>query len=133
MLNIPIQSHCYLIEPLSENKHIRLQLRQRFVRFISSVKKSTKQVLRQMLRLTQYDAGSVTGANLRGIMRSEGRNSIDELLSCTVSRKYRDIPPGADYRIGMIGELIKVRNDQLHIEGVQDEKTEDILKFLCTS
>ena len=49
MLNIPRETHKYLIEPLSETKHISSVICQRFLNFIQQINKSSKKLPKKIL------------------------------------------------------------------------------------
>ena len=68
MLGIPRETHCYLIEPLSEQIHMKSLISSRFLGFISRIRRSKKVALRSMLKTIEYDTRSVTGGNLRKLL-----------------------------------------------------------------
>ena len=61
MLNIPRETHKYLIEPLSETKHISSVIYQRFLNFIQQINKSSKKLPKKLLKVLKHDVSSVTG------------------------------------------------------------------------
>ena len=50
MLNLPIQTHRKLIEPLSQTPHIRSVLMRRFLNFLEQIEKSSKEGCKMLLR-----------------------------------------------------------------------------------
>ena len=73
MLDLPLATHRYLIEPLSGRKHLRKVCARRFLKMSQSIRKSTKPSLKMILSAIEYDARSVTGRNLRIIMMESGK------------------------------------------------------------
>ena len=67
MMDLPLATHRYLIEPLSGRKHLRKVFVKRFLTMIQSIIKSTKTILKMILSAIEYDARSVTGRNPRSI------------------------------------------------------------------
>ena len=51
MLNVPRQTHKYLIEPLSEKKHINAVIYKRFLNFIIQIEKSSKKLPKKLFKL----------------------------------------------------------------------------------
>ena len=50
-----------------------------------------------------------------------------------VKTKYRILPEYGKYRVGFIKEIVDVKNNQLEVEGFDDEELEAILQHLCVS
>ena len=48
MFKLPLETHCYLIEPVSGKPHMRSLVTSRFLGFISRIRKSKKNCLRNM-------------------------------------------------------------------------------------
>ena len=46
MFNLPRETHCYLIESVSNQEHVRTLLAKRFLNFVQSIRTSKKHVLR---------------------------------------------------------------------------------------
>ena len=67
MMDLPMATHRYLIEPLSDRKHLRKVFVKRFFTMIQSIIKSTKPILKMILSAIKYGARSVTGRNPRSI------------------------------------------------------------------
>ena len=68
MADLPYATHRYLIEPVSEQKHMSIQLIQNFVGFMEKIRNSTKQILKMLYQITRKDVKTVTGSNLRNIL-----------------------------------------------------------------
>ena len=68
MFTLTRETHCYLIEAISDQDHVRTLLARRFVSFVQAIRTSKKNVLRSLLRVVECDNQSVTGRNLRSIL-----------------------------------------------------------------
>ena len=47
--------------------------------------------------------------------------------------KFRGIPPGEEWRIDLVNELINVKHDASTIENFDAEELEEILEYVCTT
>ena len=133
MFSLPVNTHRYLIEPISCMDHAITLIYRRFLSFIQSIRSSKKLCLRELLKVVEYDTRSVTGHNLRTLMLRENVHDIKGLRSEHVSRCYKEVPSNEEYRIAFIKELIEVRNDAVEVEGFDAEELEEILSYLCVS
>ena len=58
---------------------------------------------------------------------------VKMLKPSDVKKKYRILPENEKYRVGFIKEIVDVKNNQLEVEGFDDEELEAILQHLCVS
>lgn len=133
MFDLPRETHCYLIEAVSDQHHAKTILAKRFINFIASIRSSKKQALKDLLKVVEYDTLSVTGRNLRIILQQTHVQDVRSLRPGDVSFKYRDVPENEQYRVGFIKELVDIKNSQLEVQGFNDEELDDILQHLCVS
>ena len=75
----PLWDHCYIIEPISQTKHLKTVLLERFLSFLEQIRKSKKNIPKQLLSFIKNDTRSTTGSNLRNILLSTDKFNIDEL------------------------------------------------------
>ena len=134
MANLPYQTHRYLIEPVSDTRHMKTKLIRNFLNFIKSIKESSKPVLKQLYDLTKDDVRTTTGSNLRNILLLTNKLHVDELHPGIVdSIKYHQIEQKEMWRISMVTELIDLNHgDLITPEGWTAEELEMILNFVCT-
>ena len=92
MFNLPRETHCYLIEPISGQAHAKTSMARRFLSFIQSIRASKKQALRNLLRVVEFDTRSVTGRNLRTILLETSVLDVRSLKPADVTTRYSDIP-----------------------------------------
>ena len=133
MYNLPWETHCYLVEPVSEKPHARTLMARRFLNFVLTIRNSKKVALKSLLRAVEFDTRSVTGHNLRSILLQSNIQNLHQLKPCHVTTKYRVIPEEEEFRVGFIKEIIEVRNDSLEVVGFTKEELDDILQHLCVS
>ena len=131
LFNLPRETHSYLVEPISEEPHIRTILARRFVNFTQSIRVSKKKSLRELLKVLEYDTMSVTGGNLRQILIHTDTHDIRNLEPSDIKAKY--IPIGEEYRIDVIKEIIETRDNQLEVPGFESYELEEILRDVCVS
>ena len=92
MLRLPRETHCYLLEPISGHLHMKSLIASRFLSFISSIRRSKKVSLRNLLKVIQYDTRSVIGRNLRKLLLQSGKNDIKSLEPMHGIQEFRETP-----------------------------------------
>ena len=134
MFGLPREAHRYLIEPLTNRRHIKFDLIDRFLNFTSKIRKSKKETLIYMYKKIHSDVRSITGKNLTKIMQMCDKNDIDELKPGDCKKiNFRTIPPGEEWRTNLVKELIDVKHDASTIENLNAEEVEEILEYICTT
>ena len=131
MFNLSLQTHQYLIEPISDMKHLKFTLMKRFLSFLDQIQKSSKNAPKQLLEYIKRDTRSITGSNLRNILLLSDKDAIDDITSEDIDKlKYHEVSEVELWRIDAILELTDVKFNQATIEGFTFE---EILEFICTS
>ena len=133
MFDLPRETHCYLIEAVSDQHHVKPILARRFLNFVNAIRTSTKHALRSLLKVVEYDTISVTGRNLRSILLQTEAQDVRKLKACDYKIKYRNVPRNEEFRVGFIKELIDVKNNQLDVHGFNNDELDEILQHLCVS
>ena len=106
MFDLPVQTHRYIIEPISQTKHLKIVLLERFLSFLEQIHKSKKNVPKQLLSFIKNDARSTTGSNLRKMLLLTKKNNIDELSKDDVAAlHYHEVDPKDGWKIKMIKEI----------------------------
>ena len=113
---------------------MKIKLIKNFLKFISSVKKSTKPVLRQLYYLAKDDVRTTTGCNLRNILLLTDKLSVDDLnVGLVENIKYQQIEEKDLWRISMVKELIEIKQANMSLpEGWSMEDLDSILNIVCT-
>ena len=78
MFDLPVETHRYIIEPLSQTRHLKTVIIERFLSFIEQIETSMKNVPKQLLSFIQKDVRSTTGSNLRNILHLTKLTDIEE-------------------------------------------------------
>ena len=134
MFDVPLQTHKYFIEPLSETKHLKKVLLKRFMGFLNQIEKSDKIVPKQLLSFIKRDANSTTGSNLRNFLMLTNKNDIDELTALDIEDiKYNEIEENDKWKVAMIREITDIKFKQLELENFSIEELNKILDHICTS
>ena len=113
MFSLSRETHYYLIEAVSDQDHVRTILAKRFLNFIQAIRTSSKQVLRELLKVVEYDTQSVTCKNLQNILLKTEVHDVRLLKPNDYNEKYRGVPSNDVYRVGFIKELI---NSKVEVE-----------------
>ena len=134
MLDIPRDSHRYLIEPLSNVTHIKTILVKRFLTFLEQIRNSEKSSSKFLLETILHDARSTTGANLRNILLYTDKSDVSELVPDDAFKvKYHTIKSEEQWRLPFIEDIIEAKNYQLSIPNISDSDLDEMLTVLCTS
>ena len=135
MFDLPRETHCYLLEPITETKHLKFDLLKRLVNFKDQLMKCDKIFLKTMFTICQNDSRSITGSNFRKMMLLCDKTSIgDTLVSDIDNLSYREIPQEESWRINVIKELIEIKTDPANLlPDFPIEEIDEILSFLCVS
>ena len=134
MADLPIATHRYLLESLSEQQHMSTTLFRNFLKFVASIKKSAKPVLKQLFATAMSDVRTTTGSNLRNILLQTNLLNVDELHPGTVDQiRYNEILEIDKWRIPIIREIIDMKcGDMEPPEGWTIDKLQEILELVCT-
>ena len=134
MYDLPVQTHRNLIEPISETRHLKFVLLDRFLSFLSQIQKSKKLVPKQLLNFISNDVGSTTGSNLRNLLLLTDKNSIEEINSDDVrSMNYHPIEEKDAWKVNLIKELTNIKYNELELSEFSREELDEILSYVCTS
>ena len=132
MLDIPRETHRYLIEPLSKTKHIKTVLIKRFLSFLQQIRKSNKAASKFLLDSILLDARSTTGSNLRNILLLTDKADVRQLEPNDAYQvNYHPINQEEEWRLPFICDIIEAKNDQLNILNISDDDLEEMLDALC--
>ena len=127
MLNLPLETHRGLIEPLTGRKHLRKVFSRRFLSMIEQIRKSRKPVLKVLLSEIERDARSTTGNNLRMLMLNSDRSDICQIqLTDADTLPYHDLPEDEEWRAEMLKHLLEERE-----QGPLDKEDLEWLNYLC--
>ena len=134
MADLPLATHRNLLEPLYDQQHMSITLMRNFLNFISSIKKSSKPVLRQLYSIAKADVRTTTGSNLRNILLKTNLSNVDELCPSAVSNiQYKEISDMDRWRIPIIRQLIDIKCGDINPpDGWNPQELQEILVLACT-
>jgi hypothetical protein len=132
---LPWATHRRLMTPVSEKTHMRTLLMTRMMRFVKSLQKSKKLVLRQLIRLTMTNTQSITGRNLRGILLLTKKSRVQDLEEEDVKQiQYHHLEESEQWRIVVIKEVLEMKSGERELpEDWSWQELENVLEVACTS
>ena len=128
LLGLPRRMHRYLIEPLTQTKHIVKSIHSRFIKFLSSIADGKKDSLKRVLAIIKTDVRSTTGNNLRHLLLKTKNFSYKELGR--QNEPYQAIPSDETSRIQVINELIGTNCGDLSLI-LNKKEIDDLAEFIC--
>ena len=133
MFDLPRETHGYLVEPVSEAKHVRILMARRFLNFVNMIRSSKKIALRSLLKSIEHDTRSTTGYNLRSILLQTNVHHVHHLKPTDIKFKYKNIPEEDEFRVGFVQEIIEVKKNCLEVPDFSSDELDDILNFCSIS
>ena len=135
MYDLPLQTHRYFVEAISQKPHGKIVMIKNFLRFCELIIQSEKVALKSVFLAVRRNVQSGTGRNLRKIMNLTNKTDICELNSAEVieNLKFKSVPNDQNWRISILEELIEVRAGNAEIEGFLNEEITEILEHVCVS
>ena len=101
---------------------------------MEQIRKSKKNIPKQLLSFIKNNTRSTTGFNLRNILLLTDKYNVDELTKGDVKAlKYQNVDENNAWKIKMIKEITDVQLNKLDVENFSKDELEEILSFLCTS
>ena len=87
-----------------------------------------------LIETAKRDMRSVTGRNYREIILLLGKTSLEDVNRRDCENvEYFKISEADSWRVGIIEELINLKNETLDIDNFSDEELDYILNYICTS
>ena len=68
LFNLPMDTHCWIVENLSGGRHLRQMLFTRFIKYIKSLAFNKRLSIRTLFNVIKDDVRSTTGSNIRTIL-----------------------------------------------------------------
>ena len=134
MYELPMNTHRYFVEAVSEETHARTLLYRRFIGFIDQIEKSMKSLPKQLLEVIKRDTRSTTGKNLRKLTLKAKMTKLEQLRKYDENLgTYSEVSNEDKWKIEMVKEITNVQFGSLHVENFSYDEIEDIKNYLCTS
>ena len=119
MYDLPVQTHRYLVEPVSEQMHLKKLLIKRFLSFLQQIEKSKKMNPEFLLNTIMNDTRSVTESNVKRILALTKKSKLDDITANDIENiVYEKIPEGNRWRIELIKEITDIKFRQLELDGM---------------
>ena len=134
MFDLPWATHRHLIEPITNQRHVRITLISRFLGFIDQIKRSQKIIPKMLLSHIMQDVRSTTGLNLRKIMLQTDKLSVAQLSKDDIKTiVYHPTSAEDKWKECFVRELLQVKDNQMEVHGFDPQEIDDILEHLCVS
>ena len=133
IFKLPRTTHRFFIESVSDCAHPKTMMYTRYLRFQESMKSCSRLCVRFLVNLVSDDRRTLMGRTLEK-MSNECLVSR-ELLTSSVARNVRYFipPPGEEWRIPLLAELLDARDGRAEIMGTDAADVEFMINEVCTS
>ena len=141
IFDVPLQTHCWLVERLSEGRHAKQMILRRYVKFLESLAKNKRKCVQALVQIASQDVKSHTGANLRNILLETGvlivpgetkQNVFDGLF-------IYSIPEGHEWKLGLLTSLIEIRDHKWSVDfdeegdSLKEDEITAMINQVCTN
>ena len=134
MMRLPLETHRFLLEPLSGQKPAMVILMDRFLSFMEKIDKSDKVAIKMLKKEAMRDVRSTTGANMRGIMLLMGKTSYDDVTRDNMKDiEYYKVKEEDKWKICIAAEAYEVSNGGSEIEMISQPEMAAVLQYICVS
>ena len=134
MLQLPLATHRYMLEPLSGEKPAMAILADRFLSFMDSIEKSDKLAIKMLRKEAMKDVRSTTGANYRGIMMLTGESSIYKVNRKSLEKmKVYEVKDENLWKVNIAADLLNIRDGIMEIDEFEKEDMAALLHNICVS
>ena len=132
--NVRLAFTKYLIETISETRHLKFVLIDRFLGFLQQNEKSQKHIQKQLLSFIKHDVRSTTGSNLINILMLTDKHNIEDVTKDDLQKlEYAPIDENDKWKVNIIKEITDIKFNKLIVEDFTTEELDDILEYVCTS
>ena len=138
MWGLPYGAHRYLIEELS-GTHARTMLMCRYVKFIKSIRKSTKLAVQYLFQKVKDNVNTVTGKNIAVVLNATAYDNIEEVDVNAMKKKVKfcQILDEDRWRVDFVKEIVNLQYNVLVLnedeQALDTDELNEILDFICTS
>ena len=134
MMRLPLDTHRYLLEPLSGQKPAMLILIDRFLSFMEKIEKSQKIAIKMLKKEAMKDVRSTTGNNMRGIMLLMGKASFKDVTRVNLKDlEYYKVNEEDKWKISIATELYEICNGDSEIEMFDQSEIAAVFYSICVS
>ena len=137
MFDLPRDTHCWIVEDLSDGRHFLQMIFRRFGQFIKTIEKHKKPQICYLNNIVKNDVHSCTGSNIKTILKETLVDLRDQGVQAL--NDWRVYRTGNDWAIPLLRNLLQVRagNWVVHYdhedeETLADDDVKDMIVAACT-
>ena len=121
--DLPWATHRWILEAVS-SANLKMMLLSRFIKFVNAIMKTSKPALKFLLSVVSADVRSLTGSNLRSILRTTGVQVRPGVTHPGAVKKVtlHKVPAGQEWKVPLLHSLIAVRAGEFNIEFDDNEE-----------
>ena len=127
IFDLPYDTKRFLIEPISGYDHIRTLIVKRYIKFVCSLSKSPKPIIKNIFNVCKDSSRSTTGRNLRSIKIMTGL-FMDIAIDHASLVEYPQISEDESWRVEVLDDLLQEAEERL-----LDDDEKELLHFVCSS
>ena len=132
LFDIPQETHCWIVEELSEGRNLSQMVMSRFVKFVKSVARNKRPALGCLFGVLKDDVRSTTGSNIE-----TGTDPIN--IGDLLSKEWRVHTTQNDWTVPLLWNLLQVCGDKWEIiyddedgTALEDEEVLFVINAICT-
>ena len=127
MFDIPRETHCWIVEDISEGKHFLQMIFSRFAKYLVMVKNNKRPVLRCLYNIVKDDVKTTI---IRTLLLSTGVDS--RFMSRHYLKTCRVYPPKDNWTVPLLTSLLELKagNWELTFDDEEDSLQDDELDFM---
>ena len=144
IMDIPVQSHTWIVESLSGVPTARKMIYSRFIKFVNTLLKiENRPAVASLAKLAINDVRTLIGGNLRQISLDTNKQIIPGVTSQLVLKTYvaNPIPEGQDWRVPLLHSLFEMRSQNWIVtfdeedgpKNLEGNVIEEMINRTCTS
>ena len=136
IFNLPPTSHRYLLECLTGEPHLYVQLLSRYVTFVQSLLSGDCFEVRFLASLCISDVRTVLGRSMRKIADLCNHKGEIEALNAKAVKSnvsYAQVPNDEKWRIGVVQNMQNVLSRKTYNYGLTTSEAKSILDHVCCS
>ena len=131
IFKLPRATHRYFIQELSNSSHPKTMLCSRMIKFWHSLRTCNKGSIRYLANLVYDDRRTLTGRSVTNIAVDCGADRMSLNLTCVRNMRYFPPPPGEEWRIPLVKELLDIKDEKLEVPGISTEDIDLIIEEIC--
>jgi hypothetical protein len=134
LMHLPAQTHTWMLGPLHDSLHIRIQLEIRTLTFIWKCLSHTNPLVNSVFNNAKFDARGPVGANIAHFRASYGIRTNSELSDCIAQIKQSNALTNEQYAlISVAKDLLGCRDGLMYIQPFENSVISELLwPILCS-